>query len=55
MNRTVSVFAVLLALGSALRADDCALVSLRVGKEKQVRLFALEFYEGDAPTTVANF
>jgi len=55
MNRIASVFAALLALGSALRADDCALVSLRVGKEKQVLQFAMEFYEGDAPATVANF
>ena len=55
MNRTAFVLSLLLAVGTALRADDCALVSLRAGKDKQVLQFAMEFYEGDAPTTVANF
>ena len=55
MNRTASALALILALGSALRADDCALVSMRVGKEKQILQFAMEFYEGDASATVANF
>ena len=38
-----------------LFADDVALVSLRVANEKYVRQFAMEFYEDDAPQTVANF
>ena len=55
MNRTAFVLSFFLAFGSALRADECALVSLRAGKDKQVLQFAMEFYEGDAPATVANF
>jgi peptidyl-prolyl cis-trans isomerase B (cyclophilin B) len=55
MNRTACVLSLFLALGSAVRADDCALVSLRAGKDKQVLQFAIEFYEGDAPATAANF
>ena len=39
----------------ALFAEDVALVSLRVAKEKYVRQFAVEFAEDDAPQTVANF
>ncbi len=57
MTRTALAFAfaLLFAPGVLLRADECALVSMRVGKEKQVLQFAIEFYEGDAPATVANF
>ena len=39
----------------SLFADDVALVTLRVAKEKNVRQFAIEFAEDDAPQTVANF
>ena len=39
----------------SLLAEDVALVSLRVAKEKYVRQFAIEFAEDDAPQTVANF
>jgi len=45
----------LLTLAVPLYADDCALITLRVGKEKHLRQFAVEFHEGDAPATVANF
>jgi peptidyl-prolyl cis-trans isomerase B (cyclophilin B) len=45
----------LLTLAAPLYADDCALVTLRVGKEKQLRQFAVEFHEGDAPATIENF
>jgi cyclophilin family peptidyl-prolyl cis-trans isomerase len=38
-----------------LHAGDCALVTLRIGKEKQLRQFALELHESDAPATVENF
>ena len=38
-----------------LRADDVALLQLKIGKEKQLQPVAIEFYEGDAPQTVANF
>ena len=39
----------------ALFAEDVALVSLRVAKEKYIRQFAIEFAGDDAPQTVANF
>jgi cyclophilin family peptidyl-prolyl cis-trans isomerase len=47
----------LLAVGlaGAARADDIALVSLRIAKEKKPREFAIEFYPDDAPRTVENF
>lgn len=44
-----------LAVTAAARAEDCALVSLKIGKSKQLQQFAIEFYEGDAPATVENF
>ncbi len=40
----------------AVRADDVALVTLQIGKDKKKpRQVALEFYDGDAPATVENF
>jgi cyclophilin family peptidyl-prolyl cis-trans isomerase len=39
----------------AVRADDVALVTLQIGKDKTPRQVALEFYDGDAPLTVENF
>ena len=39
----------------AARADDVALLTLRIGKDKTPRTVALEFYETDAPATVENF
>jgi len=47
--------ALALATAATLHAEDCALVTLKVGKEKQLQRFAIEFYEGDAPATVENF
>jgi peptidyl-prolyl cis-trans isomerase B (cyclophilin B) len=41
--------------GAASHADDVALVTLRIAKEKEPKQFAVELYEGDAPATVANF
>jgi cyclophilin family peptidyl-prolyl cis-trans isomerase len=40
---------------AALHADEVALVQIKVGKEKQLRMFAMEFYENEAPRTVENF
>ena len=40
---------------ATLRADDVALVSLRIGGERQLREFAIELYPDEAPQTVANF
>ncbi len=47
--------ALALAFTATIRADDCALVTLKVGKEKQLQRFAIEFHEGEAPVTVENF
>ncbi len=49
---TAAVFALTLA---AARADDVALVTLRVGDDKTPLQFAMEFYENEAPRTVENF
>lgn len=43
------------ALSAAGHAGECALVTLRTGKEKTVQQFAFELHEGDAPQTVENF
>ena len=40
---------------SAMRADDVALLTFQIGKDKTPKQAALEFYEADAPQTVANF
>lgn len=48
-------FALALVFTATLHAEECALVTLKVGKEKQLRQFAIEFREGDAPATVENF
>jgi cyclophilin family peptidyl-prolyl cis-trans isomerase len=53
-----SVFLTLAVSAAALvavHADDCALVTLKVGKEKELYQFAIEFHEADAPATVENF
>ncbi len=54
MKKTLLLLIPLFA-ASSLLAEDVALVSLRVAKEKYVRQFAIEFAEDDAPQTVANF
>jgi cyclophilin family peptidyl-prolyl cis-trans isomerase len=55
MKSAAIVFAVSAAALAAVQADDCALVTLKIGKEKELRRFAIEFYEADAPATVENF
>jgi cyclophilin family peptidyl-prolyl cis-trans isomerase len=40
---------------SAVRADDVALLTFKIGKDKTPKEAAIEFYEADAPQTVANF
>src|SRR5688572_25573052 len=40
---------------SLLHADEVALVTLKIGKEKSTQQFAIEFFENDAPATVGNF
>jgi cyclophilin family peptidyl-prolyl cis-trans isomerase len=55
MKKISLILAGLLAGFATVQADDVALLSLRVGKDKTPRQVALEFYEGDAPLTVENF
>jgi peptidyl-prolyl cis-trans isomerase B (cyclophilin B) len=46
----------LFALGLvAVRAEEVAIITLQIGKDKNPRQVALEFYDGDAPQTVENF
>jgi peptidyl-prolyl cis-trans isomerase B (cyclophilin B) len=41
---------------SAVRADDVALLTFKIGKDKKnPKQVALEFYDADAPLTVENF
>jgi cyclophilin family peptidyl-prolyl cis-trans isomerase len=40
---------------STVRADDVALLTFKVGKDKTPKQVAIEFYENDAPLTVENF
>ena len=49
---TLAIFAAGLV---AARAEDVALLTLRVGKDKNLRQVAFELYEGDAAQTVENF
>lgn len=45
-----------LAAGIALaRAEDVALMTLKIGKDPTPRIVAFEFYENEAPATVENF
>jgi cyclophilin family peptidyl-prolyl cis-trans isomerase len=39
----------------AVRAEDVALLTLRIGKDQTPRQVALEFHEADAPQSVENF
>jgi len=43
------------ATAGVVRASECALVQLRIGKEKALQQFAFELHEEDAPLTVGNF
>src|SRR6476620_2272849 len=55
MKKLLLPFFALTLVAPLVRADEVALVSLRVGKEKNLQQFAIEFYEADAPLTVGNF
>ena len=55
LKKLLLTAAALVASLAAVRADDVALVTLRVGKDKTPQQFAIEFYPGDAPLTVENF
>ncbi len=52
------LFLTLVLLAAALprlRADEVAFLEIRSQKTKEIQPVAIEFYEGDAPNTVANF
>jgi peptidyl-prolyl cis-trans isomerase B (cyclophilin B) len=40
---------------STVRADDVALLTFKVGKDKTPKQAAIEFYDADAPQTAENF
>lgn len=54
MKKLTLAFVALCFAGLA-HADDCALVTLRIGKDKQLQQFAFELHERDAAATVENF
>jgi peptidyl-prolyl cis-trans isomerase B (cyclophilin B) len=53
MKKLILTIAILAAGATFLRADDVAVVTFEYGGKKHQAVF--EFYEGDAPLTVANF
>jgi cyclophilin family peptidyl-prolyl cis-trans isomerase len=55
MKKLLLTVAVLSGMLAGSYADDVALVTLRVGKDKIPLQFAMEFDEAAAPNTVANF
>jgi cyclophilin family peptidyl-prolyl cis-trans isomerase len=55
MKRITLPFVLVPLIAAVAHADDVALITFKVGKEKQPRQVAIEFFEGDAPTTVENF
>ncbi|MES2571197.1 MAG: peptidylprolyl isomerase [Verrucomicrobiota bacterium] len=55
MKKIVLTLTALCVVAPLLHADDVALLSFRVGKEKQRQRVALEFYPADAPAHVENF
>lgn len=55
MKRILLTLALAAAGLAAARADDVALLTLRIGQDKTPRHVALEFHETDAPATVENF
>lgn len=40
---------------SAVHADDVALLTFKIGKDKNLKQAAIEFYDKDAPQTAENF
>ena len=55
MKKILLTLAFISAGLAAVRADDVALVTLKIGKDKNPRQLALELYEADAPQTAENF
>lgn len=55
MKKLLLPLACTFAIAPALRADDLALIKVIVARGQAPQHVALEFYEADAPATVANF
>ncbi len=55
MKKLLPSLLVAILFAPSLFADEVALVSLRIAKEKYERQFAIEFYDGEAPLAVENF
>ncbi len=55
MKKISLITAGVLAGFATAQAEDVALLTLRVGKDKTPRQVAIELHEGDAPLTVENF
>jgi cyclophilin family peptidyl-prolyl cis-trans isomerase len=55
MKHFLLAAAVLLALPLSLFADDVAVMKIKIGKAKKLQQVVIEFFENDAPQTVANF
>lgn len=55
MKKTALTLAALLVTTTLLRADEVALMMLKIGKEKGVYPIVIEFHEKEAPAHVENF
>ena len=55
MKKLVSILSALLMTASFLRADEVALMTIHIGKQKALQRVALEFDEASAPGHIENF
>jgi peptidyl-prolyl cis-trans isomerase B (cyclophilin B) len=54
MKYRIAIFLFVFACAIGAQADQ-AVLSIRIGKEKQLRRVVIDLFEGDAPQTVENF
>jgi peptidyl-prolyl cis-trans isomerase B (cyclophilin B) len=55
MKKLLITLTCTLAAAALVRAEDVALLSIKLAKGEKPRQVAIELYEGEAPMTVANF
>ena len=55
MKKIVSSLLFVFAALSLVRADDVAVMQIKIGREKKLPQVVVEFYDRDAPATVDNF
>ena len=55
MKKIVSSLLFVFAALSLVRADDVAVMQIKIGREKKLQQVVVEFYDRDAPATVDNF